>query len=51
MEKSPPQYDAIATNYNQEIKGQPFYEKLLDPTIRHMLGDITGKVIITFPFI
>jgi hypothetical protein len=38
------QYDTIATNYNEEVKGQAYYEKLINPTIRLMLGDIKGKV-------
>jgi hypothetical protein len=44
MEQDKLQYDAVATNYNEEIKGQEYYEKLVNPTVRHMLGDIKGKV-------
>lgn len=52
MEKNQPvqydevknQYNAIATNYNQEVKGASFYDKLVNPTIRRMLGDVKGKV-------
>jgi hypothetical protein len=38
------QYELIATNYNEEITGQAYYEKLVNPTVRKMLGDVKGKV-------
>ena len=44
--KNEAQYDAVANTYNVAIKKFSFYEKLIDPTVRHMLGDVKGKVYI-----
>lgn len=40
------QYDAIAQQYNAEMKGRPYYEKIVDPTLTKLLGEIKGKKIL-----
>jgi hypothetical protein len=44
MDEIQTQYDAVAINYNNDIQGKILYEKLINPTLRHMLGDVQGKV-------